>query len=81
MKRAHLHLVEDNTPREAIRVTPTKAAEIDFCALAARARYWFALIGLNLGAPFRFAAALGRMPAAASSLRSTVCSLEQSESR
>ncbi len=36
MKRAHLHLVEDNTPREAIRVTPAEAAEIDFRALAAR---------------------------------------------
>ena len=53
MKRAqHLHLAADNPPREALRVTPAEAAEIDFRALTARARYWLALIGLILGAPF-----------------------------
>ncbi|PLX76750.1 MAG: hypothetical protein C0607_03550 [Azoarcus sp.] len=61
MKRAHLHLVADNSPREAERLAPAAAAEIDFRALAVRARYWFAMLGLILGAPFRFLAAVGRI--------------------
>lgn len=61
MRRAHLHLVADNSPRQAERIAPAAAANIDFRALAARARYWFAMLGLVLGAPFRFLAAVGRI--------------------
>lgn len=61
MKRAHLHLVADNSLHEADRLSPAVAAEIDFRALAVRVRYWLAMLGLILGAPFRFVAAVGRI--------------------
>ena len=70
MKVAHLRLVADNTDRRAERARPeggaAKAkAHADFEALAVRARYWFALALMILGAPFRFVAAVARFAVAA----------------
>lgn len=70
MKVAHLRLVADNTERPADNGRPDPGAAkakalADFEALAVRARYWFALALMILGAPFRFVAAVARFAVAA----------------
>ena len=64
MKRGDLHLVTGNLPRESERLAPAVAAEIDFHALAYRARYWFAMLRFILWAPFRFVTAAARIAVA-----------------
>ena len=60
MKRAYLILISDNTQRETERLMPAAAAKLYYVDLVDLARYWFAMLGLILGAPFRFFAAVTR---------------------
>lgn len=70
MKLAHLRLVAGNAERPADNGRPDPGAAkakalADFEALAVRARYWFALALMSLGAPFRFVADVARFAFAA----------------
>lgn len=72
MKRAHLQLVANNVGSARVRTVrgaaannaAAEAAHVDFQALAAKSRHWFAVALLILGAPFRLVAAVGRMAVA-----------------